>query len=334
MGKVNTVLGTIATEELGITAMHEHIGFGLPGCDLDTQWWKKPEEAFEVTIQKLRRFREHGGKTFVDCTGIGNGRDVEYFQVLSRRTGVNIVAVTGFVAGDSALPYFREKSVEYLTDLFLHEITVGIDGTGAKAGAVKVGVSRGGKLNELDKRIYRAAARAALKTGVPIITHLCVDAETAIAIFDEEGLSLDRVLMGHADEGPSVNEERDTMIANLGGYVGFDTIGYDTEAEGAPYWARPRQDRVEHFIRFMNKGYLDRAVISADANCCALGWPGLKGHSVNYLFEEFIPDLLKAGVSEDVVEQLLVRTPANILTMQEPKEPLSKRKSDVFAVTK
>ena len=61
---------------------------------------------------------------------------------------------------------------EYLTDLFIHEITVGIDGTNAKAGAVKVGVSRGGKLSELDKRIYQAGARAALKTGVPIITHL------------------------------------------------------------------------------------------------------------------------------------------------------------------
>ena len=44
-------------------------------------------------------------------------------------------------------------------------VTVGIDDTGAKAGAIKVGVSRGGKLSELDKRIYRAAARAALKTG-------------------------------------------------------------------------------------------------------------------------------------------------------------------------
>lgn len=319
MGKVNTVLGPIPTEDLGITAMHEHIGFGLPGCDLDTQWWKKPEESFEVTIQKLRRFREHGGKTFVDCTGIGNGRDVDYFQVLSRRTGVNIIAVTGFVAGDSALPYFRNKPVEYLTDLFIHEITVGIDGTGAKAGAVKVGVSRGGKLNELDKRIYRAAARAALKTGVPIITHLCVDAETAIQIFAEEGLSLDRVLMGHADDGGYLDEDRDTLIAEKGGWVGFDTIGYDSEMEGAPYWARPRQGRVEHFLRFLDKGYVDRALISADANCCALGWPGLKGHSVNYLFEEFIPDLRKAGVKEEVFEQLLVDNPAKILTMQEPR---------------
>src|SRR3954465_12417780 len=218
MGKVNTVLGPIATEDLGVVAMHEHIGFGLPGCDLDTQWWKAPEEAFEVTVQKLRRFREHGGKTFVDCTGIGNGRDVEYFQILSRRTGVHIIAVTGFVAGDSALPYFRDKPVEYLMDLFIHEITVGIDGTGAKAGAIKVGVSRGGKLSELDKRIYRAAARAALKTGAPIITHLTTDPETALEIFEAENLPLNRVLMGHADVGQDVDEERDSVIANLGGY--------------------------------------------------------------------------------------------------------------------
>jgi predicted metal-dependent phosphotriesterase family hydrolase len=329
MGKVNTVLGPVATEDLGITAMHEHIGFGLPGCDLDTHWWKKPEEMFDVTIQKLRRFREHGGKTFVDCTGIGNGRDVEYFQVLSRRTGVHIVAVTGFVAGDSALPYFRNKSIEYLTDLFVHEITVGIDGTGAKAGAVKVGVSRGGKLSELDVKIYHAAARAALKTGVPIITHLSTDAARTLEIFAEEGLPLERVLMGHADVGQDADEARDSLIANSGGYVGFDTIGYDTEMDGAPYWSRPRKERVDHFLRFLEKGHLERAVISADANCCALGWPGLKGHSVNYLFEEFIPDLRKAGVGEEAIEQLLVHTPARFLTMQEPRSVKNSMKTVV-----
>ena len=126
--------------------------------------------------------------------------------------------------------------------------------------------------------------------------------------------------MGHADDGGYLDEDRDNLIADLGGWVGFDTIGYDSEMEGSPYWSRPRQDRVEHFLRFLKKGYVDRAVISADANCCALGWPGLKGHSVNYLFEEFLPDLRKAGVGEEVFEQLLVHTPAKILTMQEPQE--------------
>lgn len=317
MGKVNTVLGPIATEELGITAMHEHIGFGLPGCDLDTQWWGKAEEMFETTLQKLRRFREHGGKTFVDCTGIGNGRDIPYFQVLSRRTGVNIVAVTGFVAGDSALPFFRNQSIEYLTNLFVHEITVGIDGTDAKAGAVKVGVSRGG-LSELDERIYRAAARAAAKTGVPIITHLSTNAERQLELFEMEGLSADRAIIGHADIGPDVDPGRDTFIAKKGGIVGFDTIGYDADAEDAPYWSTDRKARIQHFLSFLEKGFIENAVISADANCWPLGWPGVEGHSVNYLFEEFIPDLRHAGISDQVIEQLLVHNPANILTMRSP----------------
>ena len=83
--------------------------------------------------------------------------------------------------------------------------------------------------------------------------------------------------MGHADVGMDADDGRDEMIAKLGGYVGFDTIGYDTEMEDSPYWSRPRQERVEHFLRFIEiDGHLERAVISADANCCALGWPGLK----------------------------------------------------------
>ena len=130
--------------------------------------------------------------------------------------------------------------------------------------------------------------------------------------------------MGHADVGQDADEDRDTLLATKGAYVGFDTIGYDTEMDGAPYWSRPRQARVDHFVRFLNKGHLNRAVISADANCCALGWPGLKGHSVNYLFEEFIPDIRKAGVSEGAIEQLLIHTPADFLTLRAPRSGANK----------
>ncbi len=158
-------------------------------------------------MPKLRQFHEYGGGTFVDATGICNGRDVDYYKSLSAKTGVHIVACTGFVGGDTALPFFARASVDYLAEQFIHEITVGIGDTGSRAGVIKVGVSRGGRMTDLDKRIYRAAARAALTTGVPILTHLAIDAENAIAIFDEEGLPLDRVLFGHADDG--VNAEQD-----------------------------------------------------------------------------------------------------------------------------
>src|SRR6201999_619496 len=124
--------------------------------------------------------------TFVDATGICNGRDIDYYKSLSAKTGVHIVAATGFVGGDTALPFFAEASVDYLMRQFVHEITVGIGGTGAKAGIIKVGVSRGFKMKELDLRIYRAAARASRSTGAPIFTHLAVDSSPALNIFAEE----------------------------------------------------------------------------------------------------------------------------------------------------
>jgi phosphotriesterase-related protein len=316
MTKVNTVLGTIPAAELGIVAIHEHIGYGMPGSELDTEWWKTPEQAYEETVPKLRKFHDYGGRTFVDATGICNGRDPNYYQTLSAKTGVNIVACTGFVGGDTALAHFARASVDYLATVFIHEITVGIGNTGAKAGVIKVGVSRGGKMTELDKRIYRAAARAAVVTGVPILTHLAIDPQPAIDIFHEEGLDLDRVLFGHADDGLNAPITPHDHIYAQGGRIGFDTFGYDLELPDPPFWGRKRAERMAHFKQLLDKGYLDKLMVGVDANCSPLGWPGVKGHTVNYLFEDMIPDMKEIGIDDDTIHHLLVESPAEFLGMK------------------
>ena len=315
LSKVNTVLGTIPAEELGLVAVHEHIGYGMPGSELDSKWWKTPEQAYDETVPKLRAFHENGGGTFVDATGICNGRDVDYYKSLSRRTGVHIVACTGFVGGDTALPHFARASVEYLAEVFLHEITVGIGDTGSKAGVIKVGVSRGGRMTELDKRIYRAAARAAVHTGVPILTHLAIDPQPAIDIFTEERLPLDRVLFGHADDGLNASSTPSEWIMDQGGRIGFDTFGYETELPDPPFWARPRKQRMDHFLSLVEKGYLDRLLVSADANCSPLGWPGVKGHTVNYIFETLIPDLRDGGIDDAQLKRIFEENPADFLSI-------------------
>lgn len=317
MSRVNTVLGPIPAEELGIVAVHEHIGYGMPGSELDTRWWKTPEQRYAETVPKLRQFHEYGGGTFVDATGICNGRDVDYYRSLSAKTGVHIVASTGFVGGDTALPFFARATVDYLARHFVHEITVGIGTSGGRAGIIKVGVSRGGKMTDLDKRIYRAAARAALQTGVPVLTHLAIDAENAIAIFREEGLPLDRVLFGHVDDGVNADKTRDVWIAEQGGRIGFDTFGYETELPDPPFWARPRQERLDHFLRFIGgDGRISQVLASADANCSPLGWPGVQGHTVNYIFEQLIPDLRAAGLDAAAIKTIFVDNPAEFLTIQ------------------
>jgi phosphotriesterase-related protein len=206
--------------------------------------------------------------------------------------------------------------VDYLARHFVHEITVGIGSTGSKAGVIKVGVSRGGRMTELDKRIYRAAARAAVATGVPILTHLAIDPEPAVNIFHEEGLSLDRVLFGHVDDGVNAEKTPDRWIIEQGGRLGFDTFGYETELPDPPFWARPRKDRMDHFLRFVKGGHSDKVLASADANCSPLGWPGVKGHTVNYIFEVLIPDLRHNGVDEDTITRIFVDNPADFLSIR------------------
>lgn len=316
MSKVNTVLGTIPAEELGVVAVHEHIGYGMPGSELDTKWWKTPEQRYEETVPKLRRFHEYGGGTFVDATGICNGRDIDYYKSLSAKTGVHIIACTGFVGGDTALPFFARADVDYLTRHFVHEITAGIGDTGSRAGVIKVGVSRGGRMTGLDKRIYRAAARASVTTGVPILTHLAIDPEPAVAIFQEEGLPLDRVLFGHADDGLNAPKTPHAWILRQGGRIGFDTFGYETELEDPPFWARARKERLDHFVALLDDGHLDQLLVSADANCSPLGWPGVKGHTVNYIFEDLVPDLRGAGVDDATIRRLLEDNPADFLTIR------------------
>lgn len=316
MSRVQTVLGAIAPEELGFVSIHEHIGYGMPGSELDSRWWKTPEQRYDETVPKLRRFHDLGGGTIVDATGICNGRDLDYYKSLSAKTGVHIIACTGFVGGDTALPHFANATVDYLTRQFTHEITVGIGSTGAQAGAIKVGVSRGGRMTELDKKIYRAAARAAVATGVPILTHLAINAEPAVDIFHDEGLPLDRVLFGHVDDGVNADATRDTWIAEQGGRLGFDTFGYETELPDPPFWARPRQQRLDHFLRFVEQQGLHTVLAAADANCSPLGWPGVKGHTVNYLFDQLIPDLRDAGWTQDQIDALFITNPATFLTIQ------------------
>lgn len=314
MGVVNTVLGQIPTEQLGITAVHEHINFGQNGWSLESDFWHRPSEIIALAERHLGEYRRLGGRTYVDLTGIGNFRSIELYRIIARATGVNFIACTGFWTGMGTRPFFWDKPVEYLADLFIKEITVGIDDTGAKAGVIKVGVSYGG-LSDMDKKIYAAAGRAAVATGVPILTHLSTEAMTQLDILEAQGLSPDRVVIGHADAGVDVDHARDLQVAKRGAYVGIDNIGYETEKEPRVPWAQARHDRLRQLLDLLDAGYAHRVAVSADADVQPLGWVS-PPHSVADLLGEFVPDLREEGVGDDTIHQLLVANPAALLTMQ------------------
>ena len=42
----------------------------------------------------------------------------------------------------------------------------------------------------------------------------------------------------------------------------------------------------------------------------------MKGHTVNYIFEDLIPDLRKAGLDEDAIRTIFVDNPAAFLSLR------------------
>lgn len=175
---------------------------------------------------------------------------------MSRRSGVNIVAATGIWRDIPRSLWLR--SPDEVAALFVREIEVGIEGTGIKAGIIKVandaeGVTKEGEI------ILRAAARAAKQTGVRISTHTFAPGrvgEQQVAIFEDEGFDLNRVYIGHSND----TTDLDYLLGLLkkGVWLGLDRhagmVSIGPDAEG----------RAQLLASLIKAGVGDRLMVSHD----------------------------------------------------------------------
>jgi phosphotriesterase-related protein len=112
-----------------------------------------------------------GLRSVVDAMPCDAGRNADKLGELSRRTGIQIIAPTGLHHDRYYGPahWSQRLTVEQLADLFVADITDGIDGydysgpvvrrTAHRAGVIKIAGSEGGP-SLRDRRIFEAAADA------------------------------------------------------------------------------------------------------------------------------------------------------------------------------
>ena len=207
---VNTVLGPVPADQLGVVSVHEALLSVVPGAQYAFDITMDRAEIFDAIAAKLRDFRDHGGKTIVDSTGMFHGRDVKLYEALSRATGVHIVASTGMGPEEMLGGYFLTPQTnpptpwpaEKFADLFAKEVTEGmvlprVERRGA-AGIVVTAADRAG-MTPTEESLFRGAARAALSTGVPVSLRYGSDAVHDLQIVLDEKLPADRVVVGDLD---------------------------------------------------------------------------------------------------------------------------------------
>ena len=140
---------------------------------------------------------------------------------MSQRTGVQIIAATG-IWRDIPRSLWFARARTRSPRCSCARSRSGIEGTGIKAGIIKVandaeGVTKEGEI------ILRAAARAAKQTGVRISTHSFAPGrvgEQQVAIFEDEGFDLNRVYIGHSNDSTDL-EYLQGLLAR-GVWLGLD----------------------------------------------------------------------------------------------------------------
>jgi hypothetical protein len=163
---VETATGPVSTSDLGFTLMHEHI-FVLSegvGANFPSVWDEeaKKKEAIEV----LRRLKDRGVSTLLDPTVLGSGRNVPLVQQVARESGLQVIVATGLYTYDELPHYFKTRTVEHMADLFVQDITEGVQGTSVRAAVLKCATDHPGVTPSVEK-VLRAVAKAHRRTACP-----------------------------------------------------------------------------------------------------------------------------------------------------------------------
>ena len=190
MKKIRTVTGDVPAEKMGRTLTHEHLLYTYPGGEYDHKSSFELDKAVDRIATELKAgAAEYKYGTLVDMTPAEVGRHPELMKRVSEKTGVNVIAVSGFFPERMGIPYwFRRQTVEELADFYIRDLTDGMvfagGKTGIKAGAIKIATGQesvepkpspigpNGRRIHLDEdRLIRAAGRAQKATGCCINTH-------------------------------------------------------------------------------------------------------------------------------------------------------------------
>ena len=314
-GVAETVLGPIDASRLGFTLPHEHIADAPYDLKKWPKAWGGRAEFVAKAVEQLKLVRAGGVSTIVDLSTYDVWRDIRFLEEVSRKSGLNIIACTGqrFFPPISHVS-MPARTIEGLTDFFKKEIEQGIDGTGTKAGVIKIGIIAK-DVSPLEEIGLRAAARASKATGVPIRTH--TDAahragESHAVILEDEGINPSSVSFDHSDD--SGDMDYFLGIVRRGYSLGMDHVHRGLIPNFKPSFER----RAECIKLLIDAGFADKIFLSQDSE---LGGSLLPEETRDWrekidppdgmLFttRRVIPYLTQLGVSQREIQAITVDNP-------------------------
>jgi phosphotriesterase-related protein len=307
---LQTVTGPISTDQFGLILPHEHLFTDLRGPEVPDYAQADREDVVQALSPILRAAQKAGVTGFVECSTIGVGRNAQMLRAISQTTPIHIIMPTGVYRDDYVPAWIKDRTAEDMAQLWVRDLTSGVEDTGLKAGFIKIAVSDDGP-RPIEERILKSAAIANRQTGAVVASHTPNGAifKKQWRILEEAGLPPDKFIWVHANL--EKNEQYHLEAANIGVFVEFDGVG-------APW--QSQQAMVDATLSLVETGYLRKILLSHDAGWYQPGRPqgepegGYRGYTA--LTESFIPALRAAGLAEENIEQITHHNPFSAFALE------------------
>lgn len=229
--KIMTVLGPIASEDLGFTTMHEHVmmdggwvlrtrykdeiksqnehysendplslaNIGLIKRNFMTNWDALSLDDENMMLGEVQDYKKSGGKAILEVGVPGIRYKIPSIKKISEAAGIHIIISTGLYTFDSWPEKYISMNEEEIKKYMLEEIKYGVDDTGIMPGHIKIAVH---DLNIHEEMALRAAAKAANETGLSMTIHcgstIGGDGRRVARILREEEMDISRAIIAHA----------------------------------------------------------------------------------------------------------------------------------------
>ena len=292
MTKIKTVLGNISESDIGTVLPHEHI------CCCSEYLYRMSGEKYldkdkllACSVSYLKAIKEkYNLSTFIDCTPVNIGRDIELLKKVSEQSGVNIICSTGF--------YYTEESVLFNTSAENLSEHIIADAVNVNAGIIKCAVEYE-NISPFNEKILRACAKAQLELNLPIVMHSNAKNKNgikALEIILSEGVKPQAVTVSHLSDTQDI--EYIKFFAKRGCYIGLDRMYGNFSDE---YF----ESKIHTITELADAGYADKILLSHDA----LFFNGFQETPkinetprFNYCFDYILPKLSK-GLAEKITEE-------------------------------
>ncbi len=352
-GKVQTVLGLIEPEGLGITLPHEHflIDLTMGGVyfiepegmseralahqpvSLENLSWVRYHtkdnldnqilDNIDMAIKEALRFKLEGGGTIVDQTNHGLGRDPRALARIARATGLHVVMGSGYYADSPATKeHVATLSEEVLAEDIVNDFTHGAGDTGVRSGIIgELGCSW--PLTPNESKGLCAGARAQSLTGASITVHPGRNDRAPLEIIEvlaAADADLSRVVICHMDRcGYSIETRLNLLQA--GCFIEYDLFGFEgyyparvALAEGKLPDTPNDLGRIREIQDLIGRGYLSQILISHDIGMKVM-LTSYGGWGYAHILREVVPLMRVYGLTDDAIHTMMVENPRRLLTM-------------------